>query len=116
MAEETSKLTLDISDVLAKLDRYEQRLQQIEKGIVDVAKAGKSASSSFVPDGDGAVKQLNDINKLKSEYQKLRTASDTLKTALKSAYDPRAIATYTKELAKAETGLKNWNRRAMPLG
>lgn len=116
MAEETSKLTLDISDVLAKLDRYEQRLQQIEKGIVDVAKAGKSASSSFVPDGDGAVKQLNDINKLKSEYQKLRTASDTLKTALKSAYDPRAIATYTKELAKAETGLKKLEQTGNAVG
>jgi len=55
MAEETSKLTLDISDVLVKLDRYEQRLQQIEKGIVDVAKAGRDASKSFVPEGDGAV-------------------------------------------------------------
>lgn len=116
MAEETSKLTLDISDVLAKLDRYEQRLQQIEKGIVDVAKAGRDASKSFVPEGDGAVKQLNDINKLKSEYQKLRTASDTLKTALKSAYDPRAIATYTKELAKAETGLKKLEQTGNAVG
>ena len=116
MAEETSKLTLDISDVLVKLDRYEQRLQQIEKGIVDVAKAGRDASKSFVPEGDGAVKQLNDINKLKSEYQKLRTASDTLKTALKSAYDPRAIATYTKELAKAETGLKKLEQTGNAVG
>jgi tape measure domain-containing protein len=106
MADESSKLTLDLTDVYSKLDGYDRRLAQIEQGYVDIGKAAKTASKSFVPEGDGAVKQLDDINKLKSEYVKLKTASDTLKTALKTAYDPRAIATYTKELKNAEVGLK----------
>jgi len=90
MADESSKLTLDISDVTSKLDVMDKRLQQIEQGYVDINKAASKASKSFVPEGDGAVKQLDDINKLKTEYTKLKSAADTLRTALKTAYDPRA--------------------------
>ena len=106
MADESTKLTLDVTDVLKKLEQYDVKLDQIQKSYVELAKSGKAASKSFVPEGDGATQQLDDINKLKAEYVKLRTASTTLKTALKSAYDPRAIAVYTKEIKNAEVGLK----------
>jgi len=106
MADESTKLTLDVTDVLKKLEQYDVKLDQIQKSYVELAKSGKAASKSFVPEGDGASQQLDDINKLKAEYVKLRTASNTLKTALKSAYDPRAIAVYVKEIKNAEVGLK----------
>ena len=106
MADESTKLTLDVTDVLKKLEQYDVKLDQIQKSYVELAKSGKAASKSFAPEGDGATQQLDDINKLKAEYVKLRNASNTLKTALKSAYDPRAIAVYTKEIKNAEVGLK----------
>ena len=116
MADESSKLTLDISDVTSKLDVMDKRLQQIEQGYVDINKAASKASKSFVPDSDGAVKQLDDINKLKTEYTKLKSAADTLRTALKTAYDPRAIAVYTKELKNAEVGLKKLEQTGDAVG
>ena len=115
MADET-KLTLDVTDVLKKLEQYDAKLDQIQKSYVELAKSGKSASKSFAPEGDGAVGQLQDINKLKAEYIKLKTASDTLKTALKSAYDPRAIAVYTKEIKNAEVGLKKLEQTGNAVG
>ena len=115
MADET-KLTLDVTDVLKKLEQYDAKLDQIQKSYVELAKSGKSASKSFAPEGDGAVGQLQDINKLKAEYIKLKTASDTLKTALKSAYDPRAIAIYTKELKNADVGLKKLEQTGTAVG
>lgn len=116
MADESSKLTLDISDVTSKLDVMDKRLQQIEQGYVDINKAASKASKSFVPEGDGAVKQLDDINKLKTEYTKLKGAADTLRTALKTAYDPRAITVYTKELKNAEVGLKKLEQTGDAVG
>ena len=116
MADESSKLTLDISDVTSKLDAMDKRLQQIEQGYVDINKAASKASKSFVPEGDGAVKQLDDINKLKTEYTKLKGAADTLRTALKTAYDPRAITVYTKELKNAEVGLKKLEQTGDAVG
>jgi len=116
MADESTKLTLDVTDVLKKLEQYDVKLDQIQKSYVELAKSGKAASKSFVPEGDGATQQLDDINKLKAEYVKLRTASNTLKTALKSAYDPRAIAVYTKEIKNAEVGLKKLEQTGNAVG
>lgn len=116
MADESTKLTLDVTDVLKKLEQYDVKLDQIQKSYVELAKSGKAASKSFVPEGDGATQQLDDINKLKAEYVKLRTASNTLKTALKSAYDPRAIAVYTKEIKNAEVGLKKLEQTGTAVG
>jgi len=116
MADESTKLTLDVTDVLKKLEQYDVKLDQIQKSYEELAKKGKIASKSFAPEGDGAVKELEDINKLKAEYVKLRTASNTLKTALKSAYDPRAIAVYTKEIKNAEVGLKKLEQTGTAVG
>jgi len=116
MADESTKLTLDVTDVLKKLEQYDVKLDQIQKSYVELAKSGKAASKSFAPEGDGAAQQLDDINKLKAEYVKLRTASNTLKTALKSAYDPRAIAVYTKEIKNAEVGLKKLEQTGTAVG
>ena len=116
MADESTKLTLDVTDVLKKLEQYDVKLDQIQKSYVELAKSGKAASKSFAPEGDGASQQLDDINKLKAEYVKLRTASNTLKTALKSAYDPRAIAVYTKEIKNAEVGLKKLEQTGNAVG
>ena len=116
MADESTKLTLDVTDVLKKLEQYDVKLDQIQKSYVELAKSGKAASKSFAPEGDGASQQLDDINKLKAEYVKLRNASNTLKTALKSAYDPRAIAVYTKEIKNAEVGLKKLEQTGTAVG
>ena len=73
MADESTKLTLDVTDVLKKLEQYDVKLDQIQKSYVELAKSGKAASKSFAPEGDGAAQELDDINKLKAEYVKLRT-------------------------------------------
>ncbi len=105
-----TKLQLDATEVFAVLDKYDQRLEQIEKGYADVGKAaqksGKDASNAFAPEGSGAKQHAAEIDRLQKEYVDLKKAADTLKTALRTAYDPRAIVPYTKALKDAESGMK----------
>ena len=41
MADESTKLTLDVTDVLKKLEQYDVKLDQIQKSYVELAKSGK---------------------------------------------------------------------------
>ena len=113
---ESTKINLDLTDVFAELDKFDKRLANIVQEFRSVEKAGKSAGNSFAPEGAGAIQQAKDVDKLVSEYRQLKAASDTLKTALKTAYDPRAIQVYSKELKNAEVGLKKLENAGTAVG
>jgi tape measure domain-containing protein len=113
---ESTKINLDLTDVFAELDKFDKRLANIVQEFRSVEKAGKSAGNSFAPEGAGAIQQAKDVDKLVSEYRQLKAASDTLKTALKTAYDPRAIQVYSKELKNAEVGLKKLENAGAAVG
>ena len=113
---DSTKINLDLTDVFAELDKFDKRLANIVQEFRSVEKAGKSAGNSFAPEGAGAIQQAKDVDKLVSEYRQLKAASDTLKTALKTAYDPRAIQVYSKELKNAEVGLKKLENAGTAVG
>jgi len=113
---ESTKINLDLTDVFAELDKFDKRLANIVQEFRSVEKAGKSAGNSFAPEGAGAIQQAKDVDKLVSEYRQLKAASDTLKTALKTAYDPRAIQVYSKEFKNAEVGLKKLENAGSAVG
>lgn len=113
---DSTKINLDLTDVFAELDKFDKRISNLQREFKNVEKAGEAASKSFVPEGDAAVKSLKEIQKLESEYKQLKTAADTLRGALKNAYDPRAIQTYSRELSKAEQGLKKLEQTGDAVG
>ena len=113
---DSTKINLDLTDVFAELDKFDKRLEGIVREFRSVEKAGKSAADSFAPEGGGAIKQAKEIDKLVTEYKQLKTAADTLKGALKTAYDPRAIQVYSRELKNAEIGLKKLEQTGTAVG
>lgn len=119
MAEE-SKLTLDISQALAELDAYGKRVEKLEgeyEALSNAAKkAGTATKTSLVSNGDAARTAIAEINALQSEYKQTEQAVATLRTALKTAYDPRAIATYTKALNGGLIAMIKMERAADGLG
>lgn len=107
------KITLDASQFLTALDAIDANLKQVEGSMGDVQKASKKV---FAPEGNGALQHAKEIEKLQSEYKQLKDAAATLKTALKNAYDPRAIDEYAKALKTAESGLKKMEQAGAAVG
>jgi tape measure domain-containing protein len=113
---DSTKINIDLTGVFTQLDQFDKRLAQIEQGYKDVEDAAKKAAKSFAPEGDEAVKSVKEIQKLTNEYKTLKNSADTLRTALKTAYDPRAIERYSKELKNAEVGLKKLEQTGAAVG
>lgn len=72
--------------------------------------------TAFAPEGSGPLEMVGEIKRLQSEYKNLKQAAETLKGALKDAYDPRAIEAYAKELKNAEDGIKKLENAGDSLG
>lgn len=100
--------------MLQSFSVLDERIKQLEKGFGGI---GKKANSAFgnIP-GAGAIKEAEAIGKLQAKYQELKSASNTLRQALTTAYDPRAVAKYTGALADAEKGLARLRRAGQDVG
>lgn len=83
-------------------------IAQLKGSLADVrAQMGQTkAAGQNLFGADGAVREAQAIDALKKKYAEIVQAGNTLRTALKNAYDPRAIATYTQELAKLDAAQK----------
>ena len=90
----------------------EQFAQQVNKTTRAVMEANKAMEDG----GPDALELAAGMEKLRKTYGDLQKAAGTLRTALKNATDPGAIALYSKELAKAEAGLKQLEKGAKQAG
>lgn len=109
----TTKLILDASgylDGIRKADAAAQAAATKEKGYADASKR------RFDESGDAAIAEAKALDQMQREYAELTKSVNTLKTALKGAYDPRAIAGYTKAIAQGEAGLKRYEQAAKAVG
>lgn len=96
------KLTADAAPILASLDNVADAMKGIQTEYEKTKKAGKEL---FAPTTESALKEVEAIDLLQKEYSTLEKASKTLKSALSTATDSKAIAKYTAEVVKAEAGL-----------
>lgn len=109
----TTKLILDASgylDGIRKADAAAQAAATKEKAYTDASK------KRFDESGDAAIAEAKALDKMQQEYAELLKSVNTLKTALKGAYDPRAIQGYTKAIAQGEAGLKKYEQAAKAVG
>ena len=111
MADTLFQADFDDSKVIAGLEN-------IEKQIVDIGKAGvaagKAMQDALTPDAAlGVVDALGDLQK---KYKEIKAASDTLKTALKGATDPGIIKLYTKSIAELEDAMQQLETAAKAAG
>lgn len=106
--------TLDID--LSAARRQLQGVQDDLKGIKAEAQQVSKATNSIFAEGDAARGAVDAIKDLQREYADLKTAADTLKRALNSTYDPKAVDQYTAALADAEKGLKKYEQAAKAAG
>jgi tape measure domain-containing protein len=99
MADE--RIDIDVSKALADIAR-------LKGGLVDVKNAavgtGKAIDSAF--DEGFALGVVDALNDLEKEYNDLKRAADTLKTALKGATDPTLIKQYAQSIGQLEAGMK----------
>ncbi len=113
MAESSSTLTIDVRPSLSALDLLDDRVKALERSY---GQAGAASKRAFSAEGSGAIREAQAVDRLQKEYAELKKAAETLRTALKSAYDPRAIKTYSEALAGAEVGLEKLENTAGAAG
>lgn len=112
MADSIFREQFDDQEIIAALER-------IEKGLVDIGKeadaAGKEMKQAFsdVETSKGVVDALKDIQK---EYKDLKSHADILKSALRSATDPKVIDLYTKSIVELERGMNTLEKAAKKAG
>ena len=109
----TTKLILDASGYLEgikKADAAAQAAATKEKGYADASK------KRFDESGDAALQEAKALDQLQKEYAELQKSVATLKTALRGAYDPRAISGYSKAVAQGEAGLRKYEQTAKAVG
>lgn len=112
MADSIFREQFDDQEIIASLER-------IEKGLVDIGKeadaAGKEMKQAFsdVETSKGVVDALKDIQK---EYKDLKGHADVLKSALRSATDPKVIDLYTKSIVELERGMNTLEKAAKKAG
>lgn len=112
MADE--RIQIDVSGALAEISK-------LKGGMVDAqaqaAKTGDAINKAFNVVGSEGAKGVSDaLNDLQKEYAELKRSADTLKSALKSATDPRAIDLYVKSIAQLELGMQKLERAGKAAG
>ena len=95
------KIVIDVRESLANIAKLNGGLADSREQMGKTREAGRNLFGA-----EGAVREAQAIDALKKKYTEIVQAGNTLRTALKNAYDPRAITLYSKELAKLETAQK----------
>ena len=107
------KLTADANDILKSLAQISTALAEIQ---TQTKKNNEESKKRFASEGAAATKLASGIDRLQKEYVDLGAAAAKLRTALKNTTDERAIASYTKALAKAEVGMARLEQTAKKTG
>jgi len=105
------KIVIDTSQALAEIAK-------LKGGLIDVqaqaTKAGKATSEAF---DTGAAQGVADaVDDLQKEYADLKRSADVLKTALKSATDPKVVDLYVKSIVQLDTGMAKLEKTAKQAG
>lgn len=103
--------TFTDAEIFAALDRITDSIKQIQ---VEIDKTGKKVDEAFHP--DFALGVSDALRELKKKYADLRDSANTLRTAMRNATDPDAIALYKHALQQAEGGMKTLERSAKSAG
>ena len=103
--------TFTDAEIFAALDRITDSIKQIQ---VEMDKTGKKVDEAFHP--DFALGVSDALRELKKKYADLRDSANTLRTAMRNATDPDAIALYKHALQQAEGGMKTLERSAKSAG
>lgn len=109
MADE--QITLDVRAALADIAKLKGGLADLRS---EVTKTKTSSQNMF--GAEGAVREAQAIDNLKKKYTEIVQAGNTLRTALKNAYDSRIITLFTAELAKLEAAQKKIETGAAAAG
>lgn len=110
---DSSTFIIDASQAFRVLDQLEQRLAALESSSNKVKEATKQL---FAPNASLARQEVAALDAVQSEYKQIASDVTTLKAALKTAFDPRAVATYTKAIDAAEAEMRNLERAAESVG
>lgn len=110
---DSSTFIIDASQAFRTLDQLEQRLAALESSS---NKAKEATKQVFAPNASLARQEVAALEAVQSEYKQIASDVTTLKAALKTAFDPRAVATYTKAIDAAELEMRNLERAAQATG
>ena len=114
MAEEIQfKLTADPKAALTSLDQLSQAIEGVNEETKKQAEESKKAFGSSSKD---ILSAAASVTKLEKEYVELSQATIKVRANLKAATDPRAVAEYTKVLAKAEVSLSKMGKGLQAVG
>lgn len=111
MANSDEQIRIDVRQALNDIAQLKGGLSDLRN---EAVKTGKASQSAF--GAEGALKEAQAVESLRKRYQEIVGAVGTLKTALKNAYDPRAIVAYTGALAKLEAAQKKIETGAKAAG
>lgn len=111
MAQSDETIRINVRDALADIAQLKGGLADLRS---EMGKTNKASENAF--GGESALKEAREIERVKKLYAEIKQSADTLRTALKNAYDPRAVATYSAALAKAEVAQKKIESGAKQIG
>ncbi len=113
MADASETIVIDVRQALRDIALLKGGLADLRGQMGQTRQSGQQAFGGI---GASAIKEARDIDTLKKKYAEVKAAADQLREALKTAYDPRIISTYTKALGQAEAGLKKIENGAHTAG
>lgn len=105
--------TLDARQAFATFDAIERRLAELEGAMRRTQNTSKTV---FTGGLDSARKEIQTLDQVQREYQELDQMVNRFKANLRSAWDPRAVATYTRAIEEAEIEMRRLEHGAKAVG
>lgn len=106
-------ISFDLRAAMQELANLKSEMSAIRAEMARVKQAGKDVFTRPQTEAEAIAAE---VNKVKSEYEKLRAASATLRTALANSFDEQAAQRYAAALGDVEATMAEIRQTAGPLG